>query len=265
MFDGTLPISRRTALWAATGWLAGAPVQAARVEAQELLARSDALRNPSRPFALTTTLLEYRDGHQKDEQSLRAYSSVAKAGGQFRTLVRFEAPQQDVGKLMLKDGSNLWFFDPASKATIRVSPQQRLIGQAANGDVVTTNFAVDYSATLEEEESITDGDHRPTRCQRLALQPKNLDATYHHARIWLDHTSSRPVKAQFFVESGKLLKTAYYRRLQTVLGEERPTETVLIDGLDPNWITVMRFDQYAWRDVPEVWLQRDYLARFIPE
>ena len=46
---------------------------------------------------------------------------------------------------------------------------------------------------------------------------------------------------------------------------ERPTETVIIDGLDPNWVTVMRYSDYAWRDIPESWLQRDYLPRFKPE
>ncbi|WP_431194829.1 hypothetical protein [Burkholderia cenocepacia] len=41
-----------------------------------------------------------------------------------------------------------------------------------------------------------------------------------------------------------------------------PTETVIIDGLDPGWVTVMRYTDYAWRDIPDAWLQRAYLARF---
>lgn len=32
--------------------------------------------------------------------------------------------------------------------------------------------------------------------------------------------------------------------------------------LDSNWVTVMRFSDYAWRDIPDAWLQRDYLSRF---
>ena len=39
----------------------------------------------------------------------------------------------------------------------------------------------------------------------------------------------------------------------------------LIDGLSPDWVTVMRFSDFAWRDVPDSWLQRDYLPRFSPE
>ncbi len=46
---------------------------------------------------------------------------------------------------------------------------------------------------------------------------------------------------------------------------ERPTEVVIIDGLTPSWVTVMRYSNYAWRDIPDSWLQRDYLSRFRPE
>ena len=47
----------------------------------------------------------------------------------------------DTGKLMLKNGNDLWFYDPANQASVRISPDQRLLGQAANGDVVTSPFA----------------------------------------------------------------------------------------------------------------------------
>ncbi|WP_354535278.1 outer membrane lipoprotein-sorting protein [Ralstonia sp. 1138] len=235
------------------------------VDTSQLLARADAVRNPSHPFALTTTLLEYKDGRQKASMTLRAFSSAGGPAAQFRSLVEIQAPTQDRGKLMLKDGTNLWMFDPTSKATIRISPQQKLLGQAANGDVVTTNFAFDYDAHLEGEETIGDGDRKDVRCWKLALAARTPQTTYHHAFLWIAQDDGRPVKAQFFVESGTLLKTAFYRRMQPTLGMDRPTETVLIDGLDPHWITVMRFDQYAWRDIPETWLQRDYLSRFKPE
>lgn len=235
------------------------------VDASQLIARADFVRNPPRPFALTTTLLEYKDGRQKASMTMRAYSSIGGPDTQFRSLVHIQMPRQDYGKLMLKDGTNLWMFDPTSKATIRISPQQKLLGQAANGDVVTTNFAFDYVAYLDGEEAIGDGDRKNVICWKLSLVARKPQTTYHHALLWVAKEGGRPVKAQFFADSGTLLKTAFYRRVQLALGMERPTETVLIDGLDPNWITVMRFDNYAWRDIPDTWLQRDYLSRFKPE
>ncbi|MES2932567.1 MAG: outer membrane lipoprotein-sorting protein [Pseudomonadota bacterium] len=233
--------------------------------AQEILIASDAVRNPDYPFGLTTTLLEYRAGKQTDGSTLAVYSKADKSNGQFRSLIRFIAPARDANKLMLKTGNDLWFYDPSNKASIRISPQQRLLGQAANGDIVTINLAKDYQASLVGEEDIQDGDRKPRRCYKLALAAANLDVTYHHIEMWIDTSNNRPVKSRFYTESNRLLKTAYYRHYEKHLGQDRPTETVIIDGLDPTWVTVMRFGNYAQREVPDAWLQRDYLPRFKPE
>lgn len=234
-------------------------------DAQTILAASDAIRNPGKPFALTTTLVEYRDGAQTDSNTLTVYSKADEKSGQFRSLLRFVAPARDANKLMLKSGNDLWFYDPSSKASIRISPQQRLLGQAANGDVVTVNLAKDYKAELLAEEDTQDGERQMRHCYKLGLAAVSPDVTYHRVEMWIDTKSNRPVKARFYSESGRHLKTAYYRRFQPELGTERPTETVIIDGLNPKWVTVMRFSDYAWRDVPETWLQRDFLPRFKPE
>lgn len=238
---------------------------AAAPSAQSILSASDAIRNPDKPFGLTVTLVEYRNGRQTDSTTLGVYSKADANSGQFRSLIRFVAPARDANKLMLKNGNELWFYDPSNKASIRLSPQQRLLGQAANGDVVTVNLAKDYQARLAAEEDIQDGERQTRHCYRLALAASSPEVTYHRIEMWLDATNNRPVKARFYSESGQLLKSAYYRRYQPQLGVERPTETVIIDGLDPNWVTVMRYTEYAWRAVPETWLQRDYLPRFKPE
>jgi outer membrane lipoprotein-sorting protein len=240
-------------------------VASAAPDAQAILAASDAIRNPDKPFGLTLTLIEYRNGQQTDTTTLGVYSKADTESGQFRSLIRFVLPPRDTDKLMLKNGNDLWFYDPSSKASIRLSPQQRLLGQAANGDVVTVNLAKDYKAQLAAEEDVQDGDRQPRHCFKLALAGVAPDVTYHHIEMWIDTTNNRPVKAKFYTESDRLLKSAYYRHYQAELGVERPTETVIIDGLDPKWVTVMRFAAYAWRDVPETWLQRDYLPRFRPE
>jgi outer membrane lipoprotein-sorting protein len=212
-------------------------------DAQSILAASDAVRNPEKPFGLTMTLVEYRDGRQTDASTLAIYSKAESNGGRFRTLIRYVGPPRDAGKLLLQNGTDLWFYDPASQASIRISPQQRLLGQASNGDVVTVNLAHDYRAELAAEE----------------------DVTYHRIEIWIEQGSSHPVKGKFYAESGRLLKTAYYRHFRSELGTQRPTEIVIIDGLTPTWVTVMRYSDFAWRDVPDSWLQRDYLPRFRPE
>ncbi|HOM15123.1 MAG TPA: outer membrane lipoprotein-sorting protein [Rubrivivax sp.] len=245
-------------------WLAAAGHAHAAADAQAVLAASDEVRNPPKPFSVTVNLLEYRNAKQTDANTLTVYSKTDDKSGQYRTLLRFAAPERDAGKLMLKNGNDLWFYDPASQASIRLSPQQRLLGQASNGDVVTVNLAKDYKAELLAEEDTADGEKQTRRAYKLGLSAVSPDVTYHRVEMWVDAASSRPIKARFYSESGHLLKTAYYRKYQPQLGRERPTEVVIIDGLDPSWVTVLRYSDYAWREVPDAWLQRDYLPRFKP-
>jgi Outer membrane lipoprotein-sorting protein len=233
--------------------------------AQEILAASDAIRNPDKPFGLSIVLTEYRDAQQVDSNTLTIYSKLDGASGRYRTLVRYVGPPRDAGKLVLENGTEMWFYDPSSAASIRISPQQRLLGQASTGDVVTVNFAHDYRTVRATPEDITDGDRAQRHCYRLELEAAVPDATYHRTEIWVEQSSGRPVKGKFYSDSDRLLKTAYYRHFQSELGRERPTEIVIIDGLTPTWVTVMRYSDYAWREIPDSWLQRDYLPRFHPE
>ena len=242
-----------------------ADAAAAAVDAQGVLAATDAIRNPKRSFGLTTTLIEYHNGRQTDTSTLQVYAKAEPGSGQYRNLIRFEAPARDLNKLMLKNGNDLWFYDPSSQASVRISPRQRLLGQAANGDVVTVNLAQDYHAELLGEEDLEDGDRVLRHCHHLALTAVSGDVTYNRIEMWIDRDNDHPVKSKFYAESGQLLKTAYYRRYQRELEVDRPTETVIIDGLARQWVTIMRYSDYAWHDVPDSWLQRDYLPHFKPE
>lgn len=253
---------RRQLLLSAFGLLAPFPLLAASASARDILAAADNIRNPDKPFRVVVTLLEYRKGKQTDQTTLSVLSRKNPRTGQFRSLIGYLAPARDRGKLILSNGADLWYFDPSSKASIRISPQQRLLGQAANGDVMTVSLANDYRATLAASEEIKDGDMQAVSCHKLNLTAAATYVTYHRIELWVSQSNNRPVRARYYSESGQLLKTAYFRRFENHLGKERPTETVIIDGLDPAWVTVMRVNGHAWRDVPETWFQRDYLPRY---
>lgn len=233
--------------------------------ATDILAASDAIRNPGKPFSVTVTLTEFQAGKQVDTSTLTSYSRTQQQSGQFASLIMFDLPARDAGKLMLKNGNDMWFYDPTSKASVRLSPQQRLLGQASNGDVATVNLAKDYAATLAGEEEVKDGERRTRRAYKLVLTAASPEVTYASIEMWVDAENNRPIKARFYAESTRLLKTAYYRRYQPQLGAERPTETVIIDGLDPKSVTIMRFSDYVSRNIPDSWMQRDFLPRFQPE
>ncbi|HNU10168.1 MAG TPA: outer membrane lipoprotein-sorting protein [Rubrivivax sp.] len=233
--------------------------------AQDLLRASDAIRNPARPFKARVVLTEFEEGKQVDTSTLVTYSREQDNSGQYATLVSFVHPARDAGKLMLRNGDDLWFYDPSTKASIRLSPQQRLMGQASNGDVVTVNLARDYAAKLLAEEMVVNGERKERRSFKLGLIASAPSATYASIEYWVDAENKRPIKGLFYAESGHLLKTVFYRRYQAQLGEDRPTEMVIIDGLKPQSVTLMRFSDFSTPTIPATWFSRDYLPRFQPE
>ena len=242
-----------------------APAAHAAVDVKAVVAASDAIRNPQQPFSVTVTLTEFEKGQQVETMTLQSFARTLQDSGQFVTLLRFVQPARDQGKLMLKAGNDLWFYDPATKASVRISPQQRLVGQASNGDVVTANFARDYSAKLLAEEETSDGERKMRKAIKIGLTGTSDSATYAGIELWVDAQTNAPIKARFLSDSGRLLKTAFYRRVQRQLGADRPTETVIIDGVNPALVTLVRFTDYAERQLPPAWFQRDHLPRFQPD
>jgi outer membrane lipoprotein-sorting protein len=229
--------------------------------ALDIVAKADAVRNPGRPFRGTTTITEYRAGKPEARNVLTIFSKIDPPTRQFRNLVRYVDPPRDAGKMVLL-GHELWFYDPASKASVRISPQQRLTGQASIGDVLTVNLAIDYVATLSGSEPIADAGKAQRQCFHLDLKSATPNATYNRLEYWVETGTYRPIKAKFYSDSGRLLKVLYYRDFKTSLDGVRPAQAVILDAVDSTLVTTVDFGEQKFQDIPDAWFQRDYLPHF---
>jgi hypothetical protein len=229
--------------------------------ARDIILAADKVRNPGQPFRLANTLVEYVNGKTRDRVVLIVYAREDRQTRQYQNLVRYIEPPRDAGKMVLLTGTNMWFYDPASKASVRISPQQRLIGQASEGDVMTVNLARDYEPELLGEESLQDADRKERSCWHLHLTAATPDAIYGRIEYWVERDSHRPVKGKFYSDSGRLLKIAYYRGYETQLGAVRPTQTIIIDAVDSTLVTTMTTSDYRPQVITDAWFQRDYLPR----
>ena len=245
-------------VFAVAALLCAAPTAAGAESAQEIVAKADAVRNPEKPFRATTTLTEYKGGNPVNRNVLLIFSKIDPATRQFFNLVRYIDPPRDAGKMVLL-GRVLWFYDPASKTSVRISPQQRLTGQAAIGDVLTVNLAVDYTATLVGAETIEDAARAQRQTFHIDMKAATENATYNRVEYWVEQGSYRPIKAKFYSDSGRLLKILYYRNFAERLGADRPGGAVIIDAVDSSLATTVDFTDQKFQDVPDVWFQRDYL------
>jgi hypothetical protein len=234
---------------------------AAAQSAQEIIAASDKIRNPGVPFRVTNTLSEYVSGKLRNQNVLVVFSKIDKATGQFRSVVRYAEPARDVGKTILLDGKVLWFYDPASKSSVRISAQQRLIGQASIGDVLTANLALDYAGTLLGVETIQDSGRQEHQTWHLDMKAIGENANYNRIEAWIEQGTFYPIKAKFYSDSGRLLKILYYRNFTQQLGGIRPTEAIIIDSVDSSLATKLSFGDYQAQEIPDSWFQRDALPR----
>lgn len=257
MFERAARVSLWPALFAAFTMLSPA---AYAQTAQEIVTATDKVRNADQPFRSTLTLTEYVSGNERTHTTMVLFSKED-ASRRFRNLLEYVEPARDAGKRVLLDGRSFWFYDPTSQASVRISPQQRLVGQAAIGDVLSVNFAVDYAPTLAGTESIDDASRQQRACWHLELKAATQTAVYNRVELWVEQGTFRPIKGKFYSDSGRLLKVIYYRNFTERLGAVRPAEAVILDAVDSSLATIATFTASRFQEVPDAWFQRDYLPR----
>ena len=208
-------------------------------DAASILARSDEFRNPLGSFAIDVELTSY-DGAHSDTSKFRVYGK-----GSDRSVVEFTAPATEKGKFLLMLRDAMWIYMPSASRPIRISPLQRLMGQASNGDVARTNFTVDYNATKVESEN---------DAWVLDLAAKDPSIAYARIRLWVDKKSGEPSHADFYVVSGKLIKRATYA--------EHGQRIEIEDLLRPGNRTVMQYANLAPHDNPDKMFTKDALGKW---
>jgi len=206
-------------------------------EPNAILARVDQVRSPHESFAVDIELTAFT-GPRSETQKFRVYGR-----GTDRSVVEFTWPQPEKGKYLLMLRDAMWIYLPSASRPIRISPLQRLMGQASNGDVARTSFAVDYNPNALAEE----GDN-----WRLSLVAKDPSVAYARVELWVDKSSFEPTRADFYVTSGKLIKRAIYH------GRD---EIEIQDLLHAGNRTVMRSSNLISHDNPERMFTKDGFSR----
>src|SRR5947208_15043660 len=107
-------------------------------KAASVLARADVFRNPIESFSIDVELTSFAAGGKTDTSRVRVFGK-----GSDRSVVEFTFPQTEKGKYLLMLRDAMWIYLPTASRPIRISPLQRLMGQASNGDVARTSFTGD--------------------------------------------------------------------------------------------------------------------------
>ncbi len=199
----------------------------------DIIARADDVRNPAESYFLRLTL----DNGDGDPWDLEVNSNSNR-----QCLVKTLAPARERGRAMLMVDEDMWAYLPNLKRSVRVALNQRLVGQAANGDLTRTRWASDYAATLEAEEATS---------WRLFLTATKKGLTYEKIRAWIEKASFRPLHAECLNLTGRPLKTLTYGKYKDLCGKIRPSEIVVADAIRAGDRSIMAIKTMELRKFPD--------------
>ncbi len=165
-------------------------------------------------------------------------------------LAEATAPARNKGETMLFNDRNLWFFKPGIKKPLAISAKQKLMGQAANGDIASTNYLRDYDGKIVGEEVVGG---KPA--WKLELKAKAKNVTYDGIRYWISKDEKLGIKAEFLTVSGTMFKSAVFDYANKVVVNGQPSPFVssmaITDALKASSKTVITYQSPKMEEQPD--------------
>jgi Outer membrane lipoprotein-sorting protein len=232
------------------GALLAAAFQAHAQDVAALLEAADRYRVGAQNMQVETEIRTYATDGALDKE--RRYTVFAQAKHQ--SLVLMQSPAEK-GQKVLMLGDDFWLLMPGSQRPLRITPMQKLLGDASTGDVATLSWSADYTGKIVGDEKCGDAP-----CIHMSLAANRKGVTYQRIELWVGQLRHEPLKADLFVQSDKLAKQARF----VMDKADAPTmvvEMLLQDQLSNRKETRVRYLSRKERSVPEAWLNPMFLAQ----
>ena len=244
----------RALAWLAAGCLA-LPAALRAQDVNTLLQAADRYRMGAENLQIETQVsVRNADGSPDKERRYRVFAQA-----QRQSLVLMQSPAEK-GQKVLMLGDDFWLLMPESQRPLRITPMQKLLGDASTGDIATMAWAGDYAATLLGTEPC-DSDASTTRsCWHLSLKAQRSGVSYQRIELWLGRAHGEPLRADLYVLSDKLAKQARFL-MDRPEAPTMVTEMVLSDQVSNHKTTHVRYLSRQERRIPPEWLNPMFLVR----
>ncbi|SMC90162.1 outer membrane lipoprotein-sorting protein [Desulfocicer vacuolatum DSM 3385] len=220
---------------------------------QKILEKADKARGNRDGISWEVSILS----SENKKKSKMAFNVSARG---FDTLAESIAPAKDKGNKILMVNGNMWFYKPGLNKAVPISQRQKLIGNAAYGDIAATNYAEDYEATPMPDDIVNQ-----EVCHVFLLKAKTKNATYDHIHYWISRDSGLGIKSIYFTVSGKKLKSAEmkYDNFVEIDGKSQPfiSKIIIRDILIKQNMTTLLFENAQIKDIPNHIFNRNLLKK----
>jgi outer membrane lipoprotein-sorting protein len=219
----------------------------------EILRKSDEARGNTDGIEWEITMNSIESGREQQR-------TIRVSARNFNSLAEFLAPANVKGQKMLMVDRNMWFAKPGLSKAVPISPRQKLLGGAANGDIASTNYAGDYKISNVLESTVS-----KEPCYLFDLKAIDKKATYDSIKYWISKERLVGVKAEFYTVSGKMFKTAVfeYNNSITIDGEPRPfiSKMIITSAIIKEDVTAMNFRKVFFKKIPDSMFNLNLLVK----
>lgn len=165
------------------------------------------------------------------KRATRTMVSVNWSQGTEKGFSEYTAPAREKGTKMLKDGDNLWIYDPNTDRIIQISGnmlKQSVMGSDLSYEdfMEETKMQESYTATVTGEQVYDKRD-----CWVLQLIAKKADISYQKIKVYVDKERFLPLYEERYAKSGKLLKTTKVQDVMKVGNRWYPKQMLYKDVL----------------------------------
>jgi hypothetical protein len=228
--------------------LAGMAGAAQAGDIRGMLKTADAFRLSSAQVEVQTQIRLLKNGELDKE---RLYKVLLKP--ERRSLVISQSAVE-AGQKVLMLADDFWIILPSSQRPVRITPAQKLLGEASAGDIANMTWSEDYDGTL-----VGDAEREGQACRQLDLQAQHKGATYRRIVLYVARDSGEPVAAELYVASDKLAKEASFR-MGELHGRRQVVMMRLVDRIQTNRVTEIRYLDQRARPVPDEVFNPMYLT-----
>lgn len=194
------------------------------------------------------------------ENGRRQFRVLKVKARDLNSLAEFLSPPKVKGRKLLMIDRNMWFIKPGLRKPVPISPRQKLMGGASNGDIASTNYAGDYKPSLVSEDTVNG-----EPCYLFDLTATNKKTTYDRIKYWISKKRLVGVKADFFTVSGKMFKSATFEYDHSIMVQDRPrsfvSKMVITNAVIKEDITTMIYSKVKIKRIPDSAFNLNLLVR----
>ena len=233
--------------------LGAATMAQAQMSHQEMLQKADEARGDYEGIQWNISMDSVENGRKQFRQmrvTARGYDA----------LVETFAPGNVKGERFLMKDRNMWFAKPGLSKPVPISPRQKLMGNAANGDIASTNYSGDYKII-----NVENGTFHNEACLIMNLQTIDNRATYDRIKYWVSKDRVVGLKAEFYTVSGKMFKSAEFEYKNNIIINGSPREfiskMVITSALMKDDVTIMKYSKPTLKKVSDATFNINLLTK----